>query len=232
MHSEDHSFLTRCFTDSGHALLALHKWTWFVCDTIQRTEWICVCFSISLIRNDILKIPPRLSAAVSSLALCPCVIHFLPPDSSFFLCLRPPHHHPPHLSPHLWSPLQLLQHFETGEMCCLATGCSWTNSIPPDELTIMCLNRERTRGRGGGLSSDGERTKRGKEQNGTEQNRYNKQKGRKATERVRVRISWASSSDCAYRLWAQPKQIPCNSMNWTMHTHKWRPHHMTALMRL
>lgn len=36
-------------------------------------------------------------------------------------------------------------------MGCLATGCSWTNSIPLNELTIMCLNRERTRDREEGL---------------------------------------------------------------------------------
>lgn len=49
-------------------------------------------------------------------------------------------------------------------MGCLATGCSWTNSIPPNELTVMCLNRGRENKRqGGGLGTDGERRERGKE---------------------------------------------------------------------
>lgn len=40
-------------------------------------------------------------------------------------------------------------------MGCLATGCSWTNSIPPNELTVMCLNRGREQeAGGGGLSTE------------------------------------------------------------------------------
>lgn len=48
-------------------------------------------------------------------------------------------------------------------MGCLATGCSWTNSIPPNELTVMCLNRrERTRDREEGLVVMVREQKRGK----------------------------------------------------------------------
>lgn len=94
-------------------------------------------------------------------------------------------------------------------MGCLATGCSWTNRIPPDELTIMCLNRERTRDRGGGLSTDAERTKTGKgEQKETEAGI----KTRESTERKKVGSDFLMPgrlTDCPSSFLVQTQQIQC-----------------------
>lgn len=153
MHSEDHSFLIRCFANAGHALLAQKRKAWCACHVIKREEWICMHFPTSFTWDDILEIPLRQPAAISSpLAYSYLLFSLAPTMMLYNFCLSwlrlhslplipaPPPKHP---SPHLWSPLQLLQHSETGEMGCLATGCSWTNSIPLNELTVMCLNRKR-----------------------------------------------------------------------------------------
>lgn len=143
MHSKDHSFLTSRFADAGHALLAQEKRTRVCDDSKVQNGSVCVTWEMTF-WNFL-----RLSAAVASpplklIAVLPLLFLTVPCcytlSTSFLTSLLSP------LLPSSFSslsPLQLLQRSETGEKGCLATGCSWTNSMPPNELTVMCSNRRR-----------------------------------------------------------------------------------------